>query len=147
MQIVNVRKEENNMSKDSKKIAIGAVIAAGAGYLTGILTAPKSGKETREDIKDAAIKAKHEAEKKLKLLHTEVTEQIERAKKLANKVQKSGKEELDTMVAAAQSAKEKARDMITALRDGDVEDTDLKSAIKDVNLAITHLRAYLDKHE
>jgi len=135
------------MSKDSKKFAIGALVAAGAGYLTGILTAPKSGKETREDIKDVAIKAKHETEKTLKLLHTEVTEQIDRAKNIANKVHKSSKEELDGMVAAALSAKEKARDMITALRDGDVEDADLKSAIKDVNLAITHLRAYLDKHE
>jgi gas vesicle protein len=135
------------MNKESKRFAIGAVIAAGIGYVTGILTAPKSGKETREDVKNAAVKAKTEAEKTLKRLHSEINEQIERAKKLAEKLHENGKKELDAMIASARTAKEKARDMLTALHDGDVEDKDLKSAIKDVNMAIDHLRAYLDKHE
>ncbi len=135
------------MSKESKRFAIGAVIAAGIGYVTGILTAPKSGKETRADVKNAAVKAKTEAEKTLKRLHSEINEQIERAKKLAGQLHESGKKELDVMLASARTAKEKARDMLTALHDGDVEDKDLKSAIKDVNMAIDHLRAYLDKHE
>lgn len=135
------------MNKDSKKFAIGALIAAGAGYITGILTAPKSGKETREDVKNAAIKAKRDAEKTLKKLHSEVTEQIDRAKIVADKIHTSGKKELERMVTAAKIAKEKARDMLTALHEGDVEDKDLKSAITEVNMAIDHLRAYLDKHE
>lgn len=135
------------MNKESKRFAIGAMLAAAAGYVTGILTAPKSGKETRADVKNAAVKAKTEAEKTLKKLHSEINEQIERAKILATKLHASGKKELDSMIASAHVAKEKARDMLTALHDGDVEDKDLKNAIKDVNLAIEHLRAYLDKHE
>ena len=55
----------------NKKWALGAVIAAIGGFITGILTAPKSGKETRQDIKDEAVKLKGEAEKTLKQLHTE----------------------------------------------------------------------------
>ncbi len=45
------------MKKDNgKKIAIGTAIGLAAGYVTGILTAPKSGKETRQDIKKIAPK-------------------------------------------------------------------------------------------
>ncbi len=40
------------------KFALGAVVAAAAGFVAGILTAPKSGKETRDEIKDKAVKTK-----------------------------------------------------------------------------------------
>lgn len=43
------------------KVALGAVFGAVAGFVTGVLAAPKSGKETRADIKDAAVKAKDTA--------------------------------------------------------------------------------------
>lgn len=33
------------------KVALGAIIGAAAGVVAGILTAPKSGKETRADLK------------------------------------------------------------------------------------------------
>ena len=42
------------MAKTFKKFALGALFAAAIGYIAGILTAPKSGKETREDLKNAA---------------------------------------------------------------------------------------------
>ncbi len=48
----------------SKKFLLGATIGAIAGFVTGILTAPKSGKETRQDIKDASVKAKDVAVEK-----------------------------------------------------------------------------------
>ena len=57
------------MDKRVKKFAIGTVIAAAAGYVAGLLTAPKSGKETREDIKNTAVKTYKVAEKELKELH------------------------------------------------------------------------------
>lgn len=40
------------------KVAVGAVFGAIAGFVSGILLAPKSGKETRQDIKEAASKTK-----------------------------------------------------------------------------------------
>ncbi|MGV9001698.1 MAG: YtxH domain-containing protein [Candidatus Saccharimonadaceae bacterium] len=40
------------------KIAFGAVFGAIAGFVTGVLIAPKSGKETREDIKNVAATTK-----------------------------------------------------------------------------------------
>lgn len=42
----------------ANKIALGAIIGAAVGVAAGILTAPKSGKETREDIKRKAEDAK-----------------------------------------------------------------------------------------
>lgn len=40
------------------KFALGAFFGAVAGLAAGLLTAPKSGKETRADLKDAALKTK-----------------------------------------------------------------------------------------
>lgn len=40
------------------KIAFGAVFGAIAGFVGGVLMAPKSGKETRKDIKNAAVTTK-----------------------------------------------------------------------------------------
>ena len=39
-------------NKITKKVLIGTALGLAAGYVAGILTAPKSGKETRQDIKD-----------------------------------------------------------------------------------------------
>ena len=45
------------------KFALGALFGAAAGFVAGILTAPKSGKETREDIKRTASDVKGKASK------------------------------------------------------------------------------------
>lgn len=46
------------------KFALGAVIGIVAGAIAGILTAPKSGKETRADIKAKANELKSQADYK-----------------------------------------------------------------------------------
>jgi gas vesicle protein len=46
-----------------KKLALGAVVGAVAGVVVGVLMAPKSGKETRGDIKKRAVQLKKNAEK------------------------------------------------------------------------------------
>lgn len=54
-------KEHNTMTKETKgggKFVLGAAIGAVAGVITGFLTAPKSGKETRADIKQKAGEVK-----------------------------------------------------------------------------------------
>ena len=40
------------------KFALGALFGIATGFAAGLLSAPKSGKETREELKEAAIKAK-----------------------------------------------------------------------------------------
>lgn len=56
------------------KFALGAVFAAAAGFVSGILLAPKSGKETRQDIKKASVETKEV-----------VVENIEKTKAAAEK--------------------------------------------------------------
>src|SRR5579862_4647604 len=96
MQLLNTSKRESEAETMSKKtvknIAIGAAIAAVAGYVAGILTAPKSGKETRADIKNKADAAAAEAERRLKGMHTELTQLLDQAKSTSSKL--SGKAKL-----------------------------------------------------
>jgi gas vesicle protein len=134
------------MAKDSmKKFALGAAIAAAAGYVAGILTAPKSGKETREDIKQGAKTAVATAEKELKVLHTELSKLLDEARGRTEDAKGAAKENLEKAMAAAKVAKEKARELLSAVHEGDADDKDLKKAIDDATKAVDHLKVYLKK--
>lgn len=132
------------MNKETKRFAIGSIIIGGLGYLAGILTAPKSGKETRKDVVNAAVKAKVQAEKELKKLHAEITKQLNRAKEAGKKLHKDHKADLDKLVATANNARIKAKQMLSNLHDGDAEEKDLQKAINDVSEAVNSLKDYLD---
>lgn len=134
-----------NKGEGIKKFAIGAAITALLGYIAGILTAPKSGKETREDIKDKAVETYTTAEKELKKLHTELNDVLAEAAELLGTLRGKGEKSLDEAVAKAKVAKEKAREILSGLHDGEVEDKDLKKAIADASKAIENLRTYLKK--
>ena len=133
------------MNKSTKRWAAGAMIAAVAGYVAGILTAPKSGKETREDIKHATENGMLEAEKQLKKLHTQINTAIAEARVQAESLKGTAQKDLHVAIDKATAAKEKAREMLSALHEGDAEDKDLKKAIKEASKAIDHLKSYLKK--
>lgn len=133
------------MKKSSKRFAIGTMLAATVGYLAGILTAPKSGRETRKDIKDTTVKSINAAEKELKKLHTQLADLLGQTKEQASKVTGRAREDFDAAVEAAKQAKEKARDILTAIHEGDAEDKDLQKAIKDAETAVNHLKTFLSK--
>lgn len=128
-----------------KKIAIGSGIAAVAGFIAGVLSAPKSGKETRKDLKTMADKSISEAEKDLKTAHTELTKIINDTKKRGGKTTKKAEKELGAIVDKAKDTKEKAREVLSAVHEGDATNKDLKKAIQDANRAIAHLKDYLKK--
>lgn len=134
------------MNNNTKRFAIGAVVAAATGYIAGILTAPKSGKETRKDIKKATAKARQESEKQLKHLHSELGQLIDRAIAGAKKLQKGAADEFATVIAQAQFAKQKAREVLSALHEGDADDKDLQKALNEAKKATDHLRKFIKKH-
>jgi gas vesicle protein len=134
------------MRKRERNVAIGTVVAAGLGYALGVLTAPKSGKETRKDIQKAAVKAKTEAERKLKNLHSDLGKLITDGKKQAAKLTMTGKREWKEALSKAEDAKAKAREMLSAIHEGDADDHDLDQAIKDIKSSIAHLKKYLKNH-
>jgi gas vesicle protein len=135
------------MRKRDRNVAVGTLIAAGIGYAAGVLTAPKSGRETRKDIQSAAIKAKKEAEKNLKNLHAELTDLINIGKQRAGKIKSEASTEFNEALAKAGRAKQKVSELLSVIHEGDAEDRDLKQAVKDVNKAIEHLRVFLEKAE
>lgn len=75
------------------KFALGALIGAAAGLVAGILTAPKSGKETRADIKAKATEVKGKAVNKVNEVKgkaAEVTEDVkEKAEDLKGRTERA----------------------------------------------------------
>ena len=135
------------VKETTKKLAVGAVLVAAAGYVAGILTAPKSGKETRKDIIDAATKARGEAEKRLKKLHSELGTLIEKGRGRSKKMNEVARKQLADLLAQAQFAKEKARQLLSSIHEGDADDKDLQKAIDEVKKASDHLKVFLSKHD
>lgn len=68
------------------KKALFAIAAAAAGFAAGILTAPKSGKETRADLKKKAGQVKQQAEKQAKRAKAAAKDSVESLKSGAQKV-------------------------------------------------------------
>lgn len=132
------------MSKDgNKKLAIGALVGAAAGLVAGFLTAPKSGKETRQDIKDTAGKVFAEAEKKLKSLYSELSDLIDKGTAEAKKHSGKAQVEINKALDAAKDAQQKAKEVISAIRSGETDNPELQKAIKEVTNAKDHLKKYI----
>lgn len=137
------------MSKNDKSalklVAIGGIVAGAAGYVAGLLTAPKSGKETRGDIKDAANETYAKAEKELKKLNAELSKAIDEAKIKGDQLSAKAKNEVSELIEKANDTKEKVREVISAIHEGDAEDKDLKKAVKEAKKALDALNSYFKK--
>lgn len=133
------------MKTSAKNFALTTLAAAAAGYLAGILTAPKSGRETRQDIKNTAAKSYAEAEKQLKKVHTELNQTLEEAKTKLATANGKAREELEAAMTVAKQGKDKAREILSAVHEGEAEDKDLQKAIKDARTSLDHLKTYLTK--
>lgn len=131
------------MAKTGRKLAVGALVAGVAGYVAGILTAPKSGRETREDIKDATTRATREAEKKLKVAYHELSDLVDEGKQHANDAAVKGKQGYEEAMTKATDMRDKLKELLTAVRDGDVDDPELQKVMKDADALKTHLKKFL----
>jgi gas vesicle protein len=139
--MIMYRRRENT----AKKIAIGSAIAGALGYVAGVLTAPKSGSETRQDVKNAADKGAKEAEKDVQQLQVEIDKVIRQAKIGRDKLSKTAQQELNELVDKAKDNKNKAGEVLSAVRAGEAEDRDLDRAVKAASRSLEHLRKYLKK--
>jgi gas vesicle protein len=107
-----------------RRFGLGIIIGAIAGVIAGLLTAPKSGKETRDDIKNKAMDVKGVAERKLKDAHKELCELTDEAKKHTTKLQGKASKELEELVSKADSLKDKIKIAITSIKSGDDDNDD-----------------------
>lgn len=128
-----------------KKWALGTMIAAVAGYVTGVLTAPKAGKDTRDDIKEKAASVAIEGEEKLEQLRDQLDEAVAKAKNEGEELTGRAKDQLAKASDVAVKAKDKAKDVLTAVRDGNSDDANLKKAIAEADKALSELKKFLKK--
>jgi gas vesicle protein len=133
------------MNKIFNRIAVAVGLAAAIGYLAGLMTAPKSGKETREDLKRSGMYGLQEAERSLKNVSGELADLLAETKKRSNNMSDKARKELDGLVASAREAREKAREVITAFQAGNAKDDDLRMSVHQATSALNHLREYLKK--
>lgn len=133
-------KKENHTGRN---IALGALFAGVAGYVTGILTAPKSGKETREDIVEKAEDLKQSAEDQLQTAHDEVADLLKQTKKRTIALSGKAREEFNEAVVKAKDAQNKGTSVLKAVRAGEASDPELNKAVKQLKAAQKNLAKYL----
>lgn len=131
--------------KSSKNVAIGALIGLAAGYVMGILTAPKSGKETREELMQAGSKAVKETEQRLRDVYAQLDDTLDKAAAKARDLGERGLRSFADLQDKAEDAKRKVRELIYAVQKGEANDPDLQDAIHEALRAKNDLVEYLKK--
>lgn len=101
------------------KVFLGTMVAAAAGLVTGWLTAPKSGKETRADLKDKADKARTEVQNRAEEVKGQVNQ---RSAELKVKATDTANE----LKARAEDLKERANSAVEGARAGAEKKTDVR---------------------
>lgn len=134
-----------NSSNTGRKLAVGALIAGAAGYVAGILTAPKSGKETRQDIKDKAGDVMQQLVEELKKAQAELNKMLHMAKEKSVAISGSAKEGFNEAVIRAKDARNKSATVLKAVKAGKSDERELNLAVKNLNLAMKNLGKYLKK--
>lgn len=127
-----------------KKIASRTLFIAIIGYITGILTAPKSGKETRQDLSESIDISKRELEKKLKLAHSELRSYLKEAQ--VNLISSSSevKFELESVIKKANEVEAKIKETLSAVHEGTADNIELDKAIKEAKKSIKHFQEYIN---
>lgn len=132
-------------ARDGRKFALGAIFAATVGFVVGILTAPKSGKETRKDLKISTMVAARQAERDLKSAHTELKQLIASASLAIKDTSKQAKKDLAKAIERARKSQSKVRVLLSSIHDGTSDDPELRQALDEAIAARAHLKKFFDK--
>jgi gas vesicle protein len=133
-----LRRKQNT----GKKMALSALIAGAAGYIGGILTAPKSGKETRKQLAEEAEGLKDSTEEQLQKANEELKVLIKDAKTKTIALSAQAREEFNEAVIRAKDAQNKTSSTLKALKNGQAEDPELNKAVKQARQAAKNLGKY-----
>lgn len=126
-----------------RKVAISSAIAGAVGYVAGILTAPKSGQATRQDIADKAEDAKDSAEDQLNQANDELKDLLKTAKEKTVALSSTARAEFNEAVIKAKDAQNKTGEVLKAVRKGEATDPELNKAVKQARQAAKNLGKYL----
>lgn len=133
------RKKQNT----GQKLAIGAALGGVAGYLAGILTAPKSGKETRKDIAAKSGEVKDESAEQLQKAVDELNVSLKAAKEKTVAMSAKVRQDFDETVVKAKDAQNKASQVLKAVKAGEADNPELNKAVKQARQATKNLAKYL----
>lgn len=125
-----------------QKFALGAILAGTVGFIAGILAAPKSGKETRQDLKVATKIAVRQAEKDLKSAHTELKQLIASASVAVKDTSKQAKKDFEKAIERAKKSQSKVKVVLSSIHDGTSDDPELKKALDEAIAARSHLKKF-----
>lgn len=131
------------MAKNGRKWALGALIAGVAGYIGGILTAPKSGKETREDIVDKAEDIKNDTRVELENLQDDMSDLLAKAKAKAESLGSQARDEINEAILRAKDVQAKTGVVLKTMKTGEAENPELNKAVKQAKQAKKNLSKYL----
>jgi gas vesicle protein len=108
----------------------GTLVGAAIGSALGILFAPKSGKETREDIKRGAMNMKQDLDRMMRELSQDLGNRIDNLKDVAKDLQGEAKEQSQELIRRAEVLKKDLRDSAANLAKsgGEVKDSTLTDA-------------------
>ena len=129
------------MAKKRNKFALGTVFGAVTGLVAGLLLAPKSGKETRQDIKRAAgniIEDSKKVQQELARVIKAADERLRRAGRRAGSKQKE-------LVKQTKAANRKLTAIIKSVTQGQASDRDLSQATNRAKESLAALKKYLKK--
>ena len=129
--------------KTGRKLAIGSALAAAVGYFAGILTAPKSGKETRADVAAKADDVKFDLETQLKITEGELSRLIKEAQSKTVALSAQAREEFNEALIRAKDAQAKTKVIIKGLKAGQSDDPELNRALKQARQAKKNLGKFL----
>lgn len=101
------------------KFAAGAIFGALVGAVAALLTAPKSGKETRDDLKKKADEMKATAQKKAKEVKATADQKTAELKQKADEVSKNVKAQADDWRARAEGAVQGAKEGFNGTKPAD----------------------------
>ncbi|HEV2412686.1 MAG TPA: YtxH domain-containing protein [Candidatus Saccharimonadales bacterium] len=121
-----------------KKFLLGAVVGVVAGAVTALLTAPKSGKETRAVIKEKATDLGQDALRDARKLEGELNKRISESKKALPHLTGEAKTELETLLKGAVTAKGRALKAIDSLKKGGKTKLD-ETLVKELETVISNL--------
>jgi gas vesicle protein len=122
-----------------RKMAVSALIAGVAGYIGGVLTAPKSGKETRKKLTEEAEGFKDNTEEQLQKANEDLKVLLKDAKNKTVSLSAQAKEEFNEALLRAKDAQNKASSTLKAIKNGEAEDPELNKAVKQAKLAAKNL--------
>jgi gas vesicle protein len=120
-----IKEEKKTMSK-----LLNTIIAAAAGFAAGILLAPKSGKETREELRAKALETKERVDEKAEEAAEMLKEGAAKAEVEARGMAESVKKSAGTVAAEANYLGHEAKERVGRVVEKTKPAASAKSAVK-----------------